>query len=215
MQTNRRIYLDLRALARHFCLVIALFAAANLQVAASDVLVDNDGTISVNTSNQSIISIMTEIEEQSAYRFFYSESIDLSTVKSMNVENQNIDITLKELLAGTGITYEVMDKQIILREESTAMQQAQTKSISGKVLDAQGVAIPGATIVVKGTTTGTLTDVDGNFTLQNVSEDAIIQISFVGMKTSEVKVTGQKSIKVALETEALGLDEVVAIGYGT
>lgn len=91
----------------------------------------------------------------------------------------------------------------------------QTKTIEGKVLDVDGVGIPGASVVVKGTTIGTVTNIDGEFTLANVPRNSILSISFVGMKTQEVRIEGQSKLKVVLEVEASELGEVVAVGYGT
>lgn len=89
------------------------------------------------------------------------------------------------------------------------------QTITGRVTGEDGVAIPGATIVVKGTTVGTVSDIDGNFTLTNVPDNATIVFSFVGMKTQEIKVIDQSIINITFSVDAIGLDEVVAIGYGT
>lgn len=92
---------------------------------------------------------------------------------------------------------------------------AQQKTITGTVTDPDGVGLPGATVVEKGTTNGTVTDMDGKFTL-NVSESAeALTISFVGMKSQEVVLTGSSDYNVSLESATIGLDEVVAVGYGT
>ncbi len=92
--------------------------------------------------------------------------------------------------------------------------QQQTKTISGRVADAKGEPIPGATVVVKGTTTGTITDMDGNFTLSDVPENATLAFSFVGMKNIEMAVAGKDSFNIVLQEETLGLEEVVVVGYG-
>ncbi len=92
---------------------------------------------------------------------------------------------------------------------------AQQKSLTGKVTGEDGNPVPGVTVVVKGTTTGTVTDIDGNYTLPNVSENATVAFSFVGMKTQEFVVGDQSAINVTMATDAIGLDEVIAIGYGT
>ena len=97
---------------------------------------------------------------------------------------------------------------------SAATPEQGGKTITGKVVDKSGIAIPGATIVVKGSKTGTVSDVDGNFTLQQVPANATVQISFIGMKSQDVAVKGHATLSVVLEDEAIGLNEVVAIGYG-
>ena len=92
---------------------------------------------------------------------------------------------------------------------------AQSKSVSGTVVDKAGEPVIGASVVVKGTTNGTITDFDGNFSLQGVPNDGTIQISFVGYKTQDVSVAGKSSVKVVLAEDTEMLDEVVVVGYGT
>ncbi len=90
-----------------------------------------------------------------------------------------------------------------------------TVSVSGKVKDSSGEAIPGVSVLVKGTTTGTITDFEGNYILSNVPQEATIIFSFVGMKSQEIILAGQTSINVIMEDDAIGMDEVVVVGYGT
>lgn len=92
---------------------------------------------------------------------------------------------------------------------------AQGKIITGVILDKTGETVIGASVLVKGTTNGTITDVDGNFTLNNVQENAVLQVSFVGYKTQDIALKGQSNVKVTLEEDTEVLDEVVVIGYGS
>lgn len=92
---------------------------------------------------------------------------------------------------------------------------AQGKIITGVILDKTGETVIGASVLVKGTTNGTITDVDGNFTLNNVQENAVLQVSFVGYKTQDIALKGQGNVKVTLEEDTEVLDEVVVIGYGS
>ena len=92
---------------------------------------------------------------------------------------------------------------------------AQQKAITGTVVGDDGAGIPGVTIFVKGTTTGTVTNIDGNYSLINVPENATLSFSFVGMKTQEIVVGDQTAIDATMANDAIGLDEVIAIGYGT
>ncbi|HOS71289.1 MAG TPA: SusC/RagA family TonB-linked outer membrane protein [Bacteroidales bacterium] len=87
--------------------------------------------------------------------------------------------------------------------------------VTGKVTDAKGESLPGVTVAVKGTNLGTLTDIGGRFSISNIPDDAVLVFSFVGLKTLEISVAGQASIDVSMEEEAIGLAEVVVIGYGT
>ena len=90
---------------------------------------------------------------------------------------------------------------------------AQAQEVSGTVSDANG-PLPGASVVVKGTTTGTQTDFDGNYTLEVPSSDAVLVISYIGYSTQEVAVNGRSTIDVVLQEDATALEEVVIIGYG-
>jgi TonB-linked SusC/RagA family outer membrane protein len=94
-------------------------------------------------------------------------------------------------------------------------QVNQQHAVSGKVTDSSGQPLPGVTVVVKGTTQGTVTNADGDYTLTNIPEDATLVFSFVGMRTQEVNVRSQTVINVRMEEETIGLEEVVAVGYGT
>ena len=91
---------------------------------------------------------------------------------------------------------------------------AQSKTVSGTVVDKAGEPVIGASVVVKGTTNGTITDFDGNFSLQGVPNDGTIQISFVGYKTQDVSVAGKSTVQVTLVEDTEMLDEVVVVGYG-
>ena len=107
------------------------------------------------------------------------------------------------------------NKSLSSNFETESANVQQQKSVTGKVTDSTGSSLPGVSIVVKGTTTGTITDFDGNYTLGNVPANATLQFSFVGMKSQEVAVSGKTSINITLEDETIGLEEVVAVGYGT
>jgi TonB-linked SusC/RagA family outer membrane protein len=89
------------------------------------------------------------------------------------------------------------------------------QNVSGVVIDKSNAPIPGASVIVKGSTIGTITDVNGNFKLGSIPENATLQFSFVGMKTQEVAAKGKTNLKIVLEEETIGIEEVVAIGYGT
>ncbi len=104
----------------------------------------------------------------------------------------------------------------LLQTTATILVAAQQDGkVTGKVTDQTGASIPGVSVVVAGTTNGTITDIDGNYTLGNIPDDATLQFSFVGMKTQKIVVQGKAVIDVVLEEDKLALDEVIVIGYGT
>lgn len=104
---------------------------------------------------------------------------------------------------------------ILLFWMTAVFAYGQVKNVKGQVFDTKGESVIGASVLVKGTTNGTITDMDGNFILSNVSDDAILQVSFVGYVTQDVPVAGKSEIKVTLSEDTETLDEVVVIGYGS
>lgn len=169
--------------------------------------------------NVTIESVFRQIEELSEYKFAYnSTKLDINKRISVSAENRSIEDILKEMTASAGFSYRVVDRYIIITDEdgqSTALSVMQQKKISGKVTDESGLPLPGVSVVIKGTTAGVITDADGGYALVNVPDNAVLQFSFVGMKTQEIAVGGNSVINVTLQEETIGLEEVVAIGYGT
>lgn len=177
--------------------------------------------LTVDVENATIKTILAQIESQSEFKFFYSSNVDVEQTASISQKNKKVFGILDELFKGIGIKYEVYGRQIALLEKGESFTfpaqeiAAQQKTVSGKITDDFGLPLPGVTIVIKGTIQGTVTNADGNYSLSNILEDATLVFSFVGMKTKEVLVGNQTSINVTLEVDAIGIEEVVAIGYGT
>lgn len=175
-------------------------------------------TEKVNLSmNSTVKEVIERLEEVSGYRFVLksNESI-LDKQVSVKYTNESIEKVLDDLLKDSGYTYNIVDRYIAIRAigEVSSINQQQ-KSIKGKVTDTSGGSLPGVSVVVKGTTNGTITDVDGNYTLNNLPENATLQFSFVGMKSTEAVVGTKTTLNVTMAEEAIGLDEVIAVGYGT
>lgn len=172
--------------------------------------------ISISVKEMKLEDIMMRIEAQSKYRFAYNKSdIDVEKNYSIDVNNLEIKELLGKLFASGGINYNIIDRQIVLSSTKDSSILQQRKSISGKVTDSGGLPLPGVSVVVKGTTTGVITDTNGNFKLANVPSNAIMQFSFVGMKTQEINIEGKETIAVVMKEESVGIEEVVAVGYGT
>ena len=165
--------------------------------------------------NVSIKNVLKQIEDQSEFYFIYDSSvIDVDKKVSVDSENGSISEVLESIFSGTKVTYQIKDRMVAISSatEENFMQQA-TK-VTGKVTDTSGSSLPGVTVLIKGTNNGAVTDIDGNYSINNVSGDGILIFSFVGMKNQEVMVNGQSHINVVLSEETIGLNEVVAIGYG-
>jgi TonB-dependent starch-binding outer membrane protein SusC len=176
--------------------------------------------LTLNLKDAPLAVLFEEIEKTSEFNFFYDSSgLDLSRKVTVTVEDSNIEAVLDMLFTGSDISYEIFDRYIILKSKARESMRerffAQQRIVSGKVTDFSGQSLPGATVVVKGTTQGTVTNADGNYSLSNIPEDATLVFSFVGMRTQEVVVGNQTSINISMVEEMIGLEEVVAVGYGT
>ncbi len=171
--------------------------------------------------NKQVADVLKEIEESSNFRFFYlREQIDVERTVSVDVDGARVEDILDEIFEGRNVSYEVMEDNLILISPKEGLinnskSQGQQKNIEGNVTDSSGEPLPGVSIIIKGTTTGTITDFDGKFNLVGVPADATLVFSFVGMRTQEVETANQSSFNIVMEEDAIGIEEVVAIGYGT
>jgi len=164
-----------------------------------------------------VIDVLSKIEDESEFFFLFNQKlVNVERQVNVDVKNESVEKILSNLFENTNVSYLVKDRQIVLTtaDLNAASEQDQRITISGKVSDTTGNPIPGVSVVVKGTTNGTSTDRNGNYTLI-VPGNAIVQFSFVGMKSEEIAIAGRTSVNVTLTEETIGLDEVVAIGYGT
>jgi len=178
--------------------------------------------LNLNMKNAQLVDILDAIEKQTDYYFLFNyEQIRTDKKFDVQASNKKIDETLDLILKGTELTYTIKDRQIIISKERSGLaidagsNLQQQKIVSGKVIDSSGGALPGVSVVVKGTTTGTITDVNGKYSLSNFPANATLIFSFIGMKTQEVAVGSKATINITLAEEAVGIEEVVAIGYGT
>ena len=195
-----------------FILCLTVFS-----VTATEIFSQNS-KLSLSMRNVAIEDVLKSIEDNSEYRFFYTEKLSVENKVSIDCEKKSIDEVLDGIFRGTDIAYRIVGRQIALYKNSgdpSVFQTEQPRSVSGKVTDSSGGVLPGVSVVVKGTTTGTVTDANGNYSLANVPSNATLQFSFVGMKSAEVSVGSKTTINISLAEEMFGLDEVVAVGYGT
>lgn len=176
--------------------------------------------LSVSGANISLEEVFGKIEDQSDFSFFYNlNQLNTSKKVKIDLKDQPIEDILDNVLEGTGLSYTINNKLIVIHgkgENQGAKVIGQQKvTIKGKVTDSSGQPLPGVAAVIKGTNSGTITDFDGNYTLANVPDNATLVFSFVGMKPQEVPVAGKTSISVKMQEETIGIEEVVAVGYGT
>lgn len=173
--------------------------------------------ITMAMEQATVKEVIEQIENETEFYFMLKYDEHLMN-KHVNVTFNDADINdvLSQLFDADKYKYEIIDRYIavtpIAENEMVVEDQS---SIKGTVTDESGEPLPGVTIVVKGTTRGTVSDFDGNYSLTSISPTDVIQFSFVGMLSQEVEVGAQSEINITLKADAIGLEEVVAIGYGT
>lgn len=200
--------------------LIVLFLAIAISISYAGNSYSQATTLNLKMKNKTVREVFTEIEKNSEYIFLYnSNTLDPNRVVSINVEKETISKVLDKLFEGTDNIYKVSDRQVYISKASGQQTleddiQQQKKQISGKVTDENSEPIPGANVIEKGTTNGTVTDIDGNFTL-SVEDDAILHISFIGYLAQDINTTGKIAIDIILHEDTKALEEVVVVGYGT
>ena len=168
--------------------------------------------ITVNVQNKPIKEILKVIESKSEYRFFYNEGLKgLDKVTSLQVENTGIDETMKKLLQDSEILHKLEGNKLValMAKENSGLPQ----KITGMVTDMNGEPIVGASIFIKGTKNGTITNVSGQFSVE-VTEKSVIIVSFIGYKEQEITIGNKKSIVVKLSEDAEILGEVMVTALG-
>ena len=172
--------------------------------------------VTVVADNVSTGKVISEIEKQTDYLFVYNvNEVNLKRNVKVNAQNKSVAEVLNKVFEGTDIYYAMEGKNIMLMskaKDGEAVQQA--NKVTGIVKDANGEPVIGANVMVKGQSIGTITDIDGRFVL-DAPKDAVLQITYIGYVSQEVKVSGKKEINVVLKEDTETLDEVVVIGYGT
>ncbi|PKQ63928.1 hypothetical protein BZG02_07915 [Labilibaculum filiforme] len=207
---------ELRKLIRVMKITSFLILIASLQISAN--VYSQQTTFTVQFKNASIYDLMQEVKNKSEFDFLYSDD-EIEGVKINNSEfyGSRVEDILTECLKETKITYVIEDKVIILMPapaKATITAPVQKKELKGTVTDQDGIPLPGVSVVVKGTTVGAATDINGNYTLELVNDNAVLVYSFVGMLPKEIAYAGQKTIDVKLLSDATQMDEVVVVGYG-
>lgn len=173
--------------------------------------------ITIHQANKPVSEILRVIETTSDMVFFYNNNdVDLNRKVTLQVNNASIEKVLDLLFAGTQNTYKIDGRQVYIMKEpvkEVGIAQQKKKQITGKITDEQGEPIIGANIVEVGTTNGTLSDVNGIFSLQ-VEENVILHISYIGYTSQDINTAGKTIFNIILQEETKALEEIVVIGYG-
>ena len=178
-------------------------------------------SIQVKLENATVEDILKNIEEQTEFRFLYrSDLLRNIPAQNINIKDAKIEEVLDKILVPYGFNYEIDDRTVIIKKAEKPAEikkpvTQENQEIKGKVTDKDGKPIPGVSIVVKGTTMGTITDPDGNYTLSIPESAQTLVFSFVGMEPQEVAINGRSQVDITMKESNVGLNEVVVVGYGT
>lgn len=186
---------------RVFCLILLSFLAVNLEARAQ-----NTARITLELKNIALKKALADIEEQSSYLFF-NQGVDLSLTVSVSVKNETIENTCKTLFTPRGVQYKIDGTQIYI-------SKIKKTTLSGTVLDASGLPVPGATVVEHGTSNGTMTDLDGKFSLTVVGNDGVLDINCLGYETKSITVGTRTVFSIVLQEESVALEGTVVTALG-
>lgn len=198
---------------------ILLFLASGIMQASNNSVLAQ--TVTAKFKNVALSEILWEIQRQTNFTFIYSTN-DVQKIKinDLNVNKALATEVLDRCLKNSGLTYSIHNGVVAIKktnvEESQTTQQKQQHVIKGKVTDNTGVEIPGANVLIKGTSKGAITDLNGLFSIPvDENKTVTLIVSFVGYAKQEVKASAEKAIQITLEDDSKALEEVVVTGYGT
>ncbi|MCK8523303.1 TonB-dependent receptor [Aquimarina sp. D1M17] len=193
-------------------LTLVLFCFSIFQVMGTSGF--SQGKIELDFKQTPIVEVLEEIKNQTSYKFFYiNDEVNVNQKTSIKVKRENIENVLTLLFEDTDISYTIVGKQIVLK--TSALNEKKSilqREINGNVKDSNGSPLPGANVLVKGTTIGAQTDFEGNFTISLPEENSILVISYIGFETTEVNAEGKDFISVTLKDASAQLDDVVIVG---
>lgn len=219
---------DIKQLLKVMRITFFLIIAFTFQMMATSTKAQ-DAKMTLETTSTTVGQLLSEIEKQTDYLVVYSNK-EVDTSRKINVKNKSDKVSsiLDEVFAETDIDYDFENNYIVLAKRATnnaaaisnimeaKNTQQQGRTITGTVVDNTGETIIGATIVLQGDISkGTVTDYDGNFTLSGVPDNAVFEVSYVGMKTILVDTQGKTSLDIIMEEDNEMLEELVVVGYGT
>ena len=191
-------------------LLILLLIAVPVQWAAAQ--------LTLSTPRTTLGTVIKQIQSQSKYQFFYNDKLSTVTVEPLKVKDASLEQVLNTLLKNKDISYKIKENIIYLseKENSNSLQQQSGKerTITGQVVDAKGEPLIGVSILVKGTTDGAITDLDGNYKIMTKSNNPVIVYSYIGYKTQEIPLKGQTAINITMMDDTQVIDEVVVTALG-
>ena len=191
-------------------LLILLLIAVPVQWAAAQ--------LTLSTPRTTLGTVIKQIQSQSKYQFFYNDKLSTVTVEPLKVKDASLEQVLNTLLKNKDISYKIEENIIYLSEkensDSLQQQSGKERSITGQGVNAKGEPLIGVSILVKGTTDGAITDLDGNYKIVTKSNNPVIVYSYIGYKTQEIPLKGQTAINITMMDDTQVIDEVVVTALG-
>ena len=193
-------------------LLILLFMTIPVQWTAAQ--------LALTTPRTTLGTVIKKIQSQSKYQFFYDDKLSAASVDPLKVKDASLQEVLNLVLKGKNITFKVEDNIVYLSEKSSTptnnnqQQKGKERKVTGRVLDEQGEPLIGVNVLIKGSSSGVITDLEGNYTLATKEENPVLQFSYIGYKSQELPLKSQSVINLTMQNDTQVIDEVVVTALG-
>ena len=203
--------------------LLTLLLIVSLATASAKTSYSQQTKFTLNLEHVTVKELFDKIEGSSEFIFvYYDNIIDLNQEVTVTANNETVEEILERVFKVSDNTFKIFDRQIVISKKERADEEfgnlpnspVQKKELTGTINDSKGFPLPGVTIVVKGTTLGAITDAEGKFYLSIPGDAKSLAISFIGMKSQEIVIGNKSNFNIVLEDQTVGLEEVVAVGYG-
>lgn len=174
-----------------------------------------DQMVTLKVEDMPFLKVISELKRQTQLDFFYSfDEVDIQKTVTLNVKNVKIGQVLRDIF-GKGFTWEYVDNVVVIKPVQIVTRDSVNKliEVSGRVVDERGNSIPGATVLIQGSTQGVATDIEGRYKIRAKATDAL-RVSFIGYKTEVVAIKGKTKLNITLNPTAENIDEVTVVAFG-
>ena len=191
----------------------------SLALCVCNIIYGQTQQVTIHGNNQPLLNVFKQLEKQTNLSIAYNQTkLDVNKEVKENYVNKELSFVLTDLLKNTNFSFRFEQKHIIIiptKEEKSAPDQNNSRTVTGTILDDIGETVIGASVIEKGTSNGCITNLDGQFTLKVSSDKSLLDISYIGYQTQSVPVGNGKSLSIVLKEDAQTLDEVVVVGFGS
>lgn len=207
---------SIRKIVRAMKISVFLVLICTLQLSANVMLGQQ---VNIQSGEMSVREVFKELKTQTGTYFVFREKeVDAKLMVNADFSDISLEEALDEICEQASLQYEIVDDYVLITKKAPVIEptvEQEKIELKGKVTDKNGIPLPGVSVVIKGTSTGVATDIDGNYSLEIENSNAVLVFSFVGMMSQEVNYNGQVIQNITLSADTEGLEEVVVVGYGT